>query len=151
MELIWIVVAYVAGVVLMLVEMILPGIVLGVVGFLVVGGSIVYAFATDHPIAGTVMTVVTIMLIPVFFLVWKNVLGRFFALKADEAGFAPSSRIPADLLGKEGTATSALRPSGIADIDERRHDVVTRGEMLAKGTRVKVIDISGNRIVVKKA
>ncbi len=150
MDLTWIIAAFVTGLILIVVEMFLPGAVLGFIGFLTVCASIVYAFVTKHTIAGIVMTVVTIMLIPVFFVVWKNVLVHFFALKNDERGFRPSSRISEDLLGEEGTAASPLRPSGIATIQDRRHDVVTLGEMLENGTRIKVIDVSGNRIVVKK-
>ena len=46
------------------------------------------------------------------------------------------------------TVESALRPTGIARIDGRRVDVVTRGEQLEPGTRVRVVEVSGNRLVV---
>lgn len=51
-------------------------------------------------------------------------------------------------IGREGTVESALRPTGIARIDGRRVDVVTRGELLEPGTRVRVVEVSGNRLVV---
>lgn len=151
MGLAWIIVMYVLGLILMVVEMLLPGAVLGTIGFLTVCGSIVYAFVQKHTLAGIIMTVVTILLIPLFFAVWKNILGRFFALKAHVEGFARSSRIDESLIGKEGTATSPLRPSGVALIDDQRHDVVTQGEMIDGGSRIKVIEVSGNRVIVRKA
>ena len=53
-----------------------------------------------------------------------------------------------ELTGKEGVVTSPLRPAGTARIDDRRVDVVTRGEMLDVDTRVRVIEVRGNRVVV---
>ena len=51
-------------------------------------------------------------------------------------------------VGREGTVESALRPTGIARIDGRRVDVVTRGELIEPGARVRVVEVSGNRLVV---
>jgi membrane-bound serine protease (ClpP class) len=53
-------------------------------------------------------------------------------------------------VGAEGEAVSPLRPSGIAHLNGKRYDVVTQGEMIDRGSRVKVIEVSGNRIVVKR-
>ena len=151
MELTWIVAVYVAGMVAMIVEMFVPGAVMGIVGFLAVGGSILYAFLNGYTVAGCVLTAIAAALVPVFFLVWRNVLGRVWASKVDEKHFRVSTIIDDKLLGKEGEALSQLRPSGTALIDGRRYVVVTRGELLEKGTQVKVTDVAGNRIVVKKA
>jgi len=52
------------------------------------------------------------------------------------------------LLGHEGVVESALRPTGIVRIDGRRVDAITRGELLEPPARVRVIEVSGNRIVV---
>ena len=60
-----------------------------------------------------------------------------------------------DLLSHPTAATGHQRhfatdARGIAHLNDKRYDVVTRGEMLGKGSRVKVIEVSGNRVVVKK-
>jgi membrane-bound serine protease (ClpP class) len=54
-----------------------------------------------------------------------------------------------NLIGMEGEATSPLRPSGTALFGDVPRDVVTKGIMIAKGTRIRVVDVSGNRIVVE--
>lgn len=54
------------------------------------------------------------------------------------------------LLGKTGEATSPLRPSGSALIEGRVVAVVADGSMVAAGSRVKVVDVSGNRVVVRE-
>jgi len=147
----WIIVIFMAGFVAMIVELFLPGAVLGTIGFLVCCGAIVYAFVTGHPVMGGVMIGAIVAMLPVFFIIWREVLGRFWALKDTIGGSSAPSEASPDLVGKEGEAISTLRPSGVALIEGRRRAVITRGEMLDKGTRVRVIEVSGGRIVVKKA
>ena len=52
------------------------------------------------------------------------------------------------LLGREGTTESPLMPTGIARFDGRRVDVISRGEPLEAGRRVRVLEVRGNRVVV---
>jgi membrane-bound serine protease (ClpP class) len=54
------------------------------------------------------------------------------------------------LLGAVGVATTTLRPSGTAQFGEQFLDVVAEGDFVDAGTRVQVIEIEGNRIVVKE-
>ncbi|MGE3173579.1 MAG: NfeD family protein [Planctomycetota bacterium] len=54
-----------------------------------------------------------------------------------------------DLPGKHGVTVSRLRPAGFARIDGRKVDVVTRGELLEQGSPIRVIEVVGNRVVVK--
>lgn len=55
-----------------------------------------------------------------------------------------------ELLGSIGEATSQLRPSGTAVFHGERIQVVTTGRMLAPGTRIRVVEVTGNRIVVEE-
>jgi membrane-bound serine protease (ClpP class) len=52
------------------------------------------------------------------------------------------------LEGKVGVAKSVLRPSGIAIIDGKRIDVVTQGAYIEAGTKIRVKEVQGVRIVV---
>ena len=54
------------------------------------------------------------------------------------------------LVGKSGMTTSSLRPAGYARINNQKVDVVTRGEMVEKDRPILVLDVSGNRVVVKE-
>ena len=54
-----------------------------------------------------------------------------------------------ELVGKIGEATSPLRPSGTVLLNGAPRDVVTRGIMLPRGASVRVVEVSGNRIVVE--
>lgn len=53
------------------------------------------------------------------------------------------------LVNKEGIALTVLRPSGSADFDGVLLDVVSEGSFLPKGSKIKIIKVEGNRIVVR--
>lgn len=53
-------------------------------------------------------------------------------------------------VGDWGVATSLLRPAGKARFGDRYLDVVTDGSFIQVGQQVRVVEISGNRIVVSE-
>lgn len=63
-------------------------------------------------------------------------------------GSAPES--DRNWLGKSGTALSPLRPAGIAEIEGKRVDVVSDGELIEPGVPIVVTRVDGNRIVVRR-
>ncbi len=54
------------------------------------------------------------------------------------------------LLGAIGVAVTPLRPAGKAQFSDEFVDVVAEGSYVVPGTRVQVIEIEGNRVVVKE-
>jgi membrane-bound serine protease (ClpP class) len=62
----------------------------------------------------------------------------------------PGVEAAESLLGQIGTATSALRPAGIAQFGDRRVDVSAELEMIEPGARIQVIEVEGTRIVVRQ-
>ena len=52
--------------------------------------------------------------------------------------------------GDIGIATSPLRPAGVARFGDDFEDVVSEGTFIEEGQRVKVVHLSGNRIVVRE-
>lgn len=73
------------------------------------------------------------------------------ALATGEGRSPTESESRAHLVGLTGTAMTPLHPSGTARVDGERYDVVTSGDMVDKGTPIRVTMISGNRIVVEPA
>lgn len=53
-------------------------------------------------------------------------------------------------IGKEGKALTPLRPSGTADFEGVRLDVVSEGDFIPKDSAVSIVKIEGHRIVVKQ-
>jgi membrane-bound serine protease (ClpP class) len=65
-------------------------------------------------------------------------------------GYASPPETDRQWLGKAGTAVSPLRPSGIAEFDGERVDVVSDGEFIEPGAQIVVTRVDGNRIVVRR-
>jgi membrane-bound serine protease (ClpP class) len=56
----------------------------------------------------------------------------------------------AALLGAIGVAATPLRPAGKVQFGDDFVDVVAEGSYVLPGTRVQVVEIEGNRVVVKE-
>jgi membrane-bound serine protease (ClpP class) len=70
-----------------------------------------------------------------------------------EPGDAPSEAIrpeTAALLGAIGVAATPLRPAGKVKFGDEYIDVVAESAYVEAGTRVQVVEIEGNRVVVKE-
>ena len=61
----------------------------------------------------------------------------------------PDAAEQKELLGLEGIAHSDLRPGGTAYFGNRKIDVVTLGDYIARDSAVRIIEVHGNRIVVE--
>lgn len=55
------------------------------------------------------------------------------------------------MLHKQGVAITSLRPSGQIEIESERYDAMAESGLITAGTQVKVIEISGNILVVRMA
>ena len=62
----------------------------------------------------------------------------------------PESKTSTLCVRDTGEVVSKLRPTGKAKFGEAIVDVVAEGDFLDKGTMVEIIEIHGNRVVVKK-
>jgi membrane-bound serine protease (ClpP class) len=154
-----------AGLVLLAIEIfVTPGFgVIGVLGLvLLVGGlglSLVGAGATWAVVvtalgrvAASLLVAIAASLALLRFLP-RLPVGRRLILDTELAareGFAAAPETDRAWLGKRGTAVSALRPAGIADIEGERVDVVSDGEFVDAGTPLTVVRVDGNRIVVRR-
>lgn len=61
----------------------------------------------------------------------------------------PESKITGVRVGDVGEVVSILRPTGKARFGDAIVDVVAEGEFLGRGTEIEIIEIHGNRVVVK--
>ena len=56
----------------------------------------------------------------------------------------------AHLVGKRGRTTTQLTPSGKADVEGDLYDVVSQGLLVPKSTNIEVVEVIGNKIVVRE-
>ncbi len=150
----WSIVLFLVGFALVIFEMFNPG--FGVPGGLgivcLIGGILVTAKTVEQGLLMglAILVILAVVLTIVLYSASKGRLSRSLILKEStsrESGFTGTEDMEY-LLGKEGVAATPLRPAGCADLDGVRLDVVTRGEFIEKGERVRVIEVEGNRIVV---
>ena len=137
-----------AGLVFLLLEIFLPS--AGVLGLLSLGFTLFGIFGLFYqgkPVLGVLALAGTGT---VSFLILGYGLRRinFQGTLSPELSSSVDDRIE-NLLGKEGVTYTPLRPAGVAMIDGKKVDVVTAGEFLDQDVRVRVIDNSGNRVVVR--
>lgn len=127
-------------------ETMLPGVVMGLIGLGLLVTSIVFGLKLDWML-GTAQVVVAAGVTPLCF--WMGI--RKMMLKASLEGGTSFAQDYSGYLDKEGEAHTDLRPAGIVLIDGAKVDVVTSGEQVEKGRRVRVVKVEGNRIVVRAA
>jgi len=66
-----------------------------------------------------------------------------------ESQFDPEAMVNWSYLqGKTGQAVTHLAPAGKARLDGQFLDVISDGRFIEKGTRVRVVEVAGNRILV---
>ena len=151
----WFIFFLVAGIVLFCVEIFVPGGVLGVIaGFFLLAAMIVAL--VKFPVYGPHIAVGIIVLVVVSMGLWLGLLphtlmGRSMTLTRDGSDFHVADESLRDLQGQAGQAVSDLRPAGFALIAGRRVDVVTEGSMISKGAAVTVVQVEGNRVVVRQS
>jgi membrane-bound serine protease (ClpP class) len=141
----------VVGAVLMMLEVYLPGMIAGTVGFLCLLAGVIVGYQEFGVQGGTwVLIGVVAGLIGGFFLwLWvfpRTSMGRA-VISRRTIGDVGAER--PELVGRSGVAHSQLRPSGTAVIDGHRVDVVTEGALVPKGTPVRVVAVEGMRVVVR--
>lgn len=171
---------FLLGIVFLATELyLIPGFgVFGVSGILLMLGSLVMASHTFAgmsagerfeeslgslgALAGAVVTVIIVAVVMNRFLPTIPFLNR---LILTPPGYAPvdesAPRLKPSLIadspvrsieiGAKGSAASVLRPAGKAMFGIQLMDVVSEGGFIDPGTAVEVVQVSGNRIVVRSA
>ncbi len=151
----WVLILFAFGIGMMLVEAIMPGFgVFGITGLISTILSIVLAAVSVQ--TGMLMLLVSLVLAAVFtFVAFRFFAGRG-ALRhiilseeetADLGYVAPSDQ--KDLTGKRGVALTSLRPSGAAEIEGKRVDVVSDGSYIARDEPIMVDRVEGVRVIVR--
>lgn len=144
------------GLALIAVEVYLvPGFnLVGVFGFVVILFAIGYAFSENGLIGGLYAIIGTVVVGGgLFYFMWSSGAWDRFVLatnlKSDDESVTRESEHRARYLGKSGIAMTPLRPTGVAEIDGERIEVVTEGEFIASGSKVRVVAMDRRRFFVR--
>ncbi|SFS82183.1 NfeD family protein [Marininema halotolerans] len=146
----------IVGLVLMLIELVVPGGIFGMLGFISFAASVIYA--TQDPTIGLISLLIAMVVggmilagaIKIFGIRknWKRFV--LFSSQKNETGYV-SQKGRAQLKGRHGKALTPLRPAGTVEIDGLRQDVVSEGGFIESGVPVVVTGVEGMRVIVRPA
>ncbi len=140
------------GLILIIAEVIfVPGTtIVGVFGFLflIVGIGFTFSYFGSETGWITVGVSATLSGLILYYSFKTNVWSRF-SLKSSMQGKVNEGELESLAIGAEGQAISALRPIGKANLGDKIFEVKTMGEYLDSGSKVRVIKIIMNQIIVE--
>lgn len=146
---------FLLGLVLLVIEFFVPGF-----GFFGIGGIACILFslfmtlgggvgALNIMAGGTVVATVAFLFLLRYLpssKLWKRLI--LSDAQKSERGYVSSEDLT-DLVGVEGVVLTFLRPAGTVEIRGRVYDVVSEGRFIGPGARIRVLNVNGNRIVVR--
>lgn len=144
----------IAGFILVGIEVVVPGFGLpGISGIAcLIGGVLLTAKTVEQGLTITMIVVVLLaVMLTVILLILKRVRPPFVLqdeLKAGQ-GYLNASDLEY-LVGKEGIASTDLKPAGKCDIEGVEFDVRAEGRYVEKGTKVCINRIHENTIMIKE-
>jgi membrane-bound ClpP family serine protease len=149
------IIIFLVGLICLIIEMFMPnfGVVGGIGLVLLVVGILITA---KTPLEAVIMFIILLAIVGIVLYVVlrsaaKGRLSKTLILNDSlnkEAGFIGTEDLEG-FVGREGIASTVLRPSGTAIFDGLKLDVVSEGEFIPKGSKVKIVQVSGRRIAVK--
>ncbi|RUS48493.1 nodulation protein NfeD [Cohnella sp. AR92] len=150
------IVLFLLGILFLLLEIFLPSFgilfVLGVAG--IAGGIGMAAYDTGDALQslGIAVLIAAVIVAAFAYIFRKKGIWNRFVLREQltkEEGFVPNEGRE-EWIGKTGVALTPLRPAGTAEVEGTRLDVVSFGDYIETGTRIRVMATDGTRIVVQK-
>ena len=147
----WIIIIAMLGLLLLFVEILMPGFGLfGILGTISLLGTLVAVFKLY---GFTVFLIMLIAVVIIFFgmIVFAKKSGLYNKVvlrdKQEAKGFdeAPLQ----GLLGKVGVTHTEPKPFGVAEIDGKVIDVCSTGDFIDRNVKVQVVQITGKTVTVK--
>ena len=151
-------VCFLVGIGLLVLEAFMPGFGLpGISGIVMEIVAIALTWVNHGPVAALGLTIIVLSLIAIAISMslrsaTKGRLSRSKIIlkerESNEAGYRSAEDMQV-FLGKEGETTTVCRPTGMAEFDGVKLNVVSDGEFLPAGTRVRIVQVEGSRIVFR--
>jgi membrane-bound serine protease (ClpP class) len=137
-------------------EMLFPSGILAVLAMVTLVIGVTVSFS-QNATTGLITLGTVVILLPVagglLVRIWPQTwIGRRLFLSPEpEATVAQSAgnQELEKLIGRYGKALCDLRPSGVADFEGRRIDVITEGMLVDRGRWVRCIDVRSGHVVVR--
>ncbi len=145
---------FVTGIILLALELIVPGLVLGIAGGLAMLAGVALAFRENGSHGGWLAAAgAGVVLAAVIYaeLVWlpKSRLAKFFSMGMTLAGKSqPPVAVADEVVGAEAVAETTLAPSGYVRVAGRRYEAFCQNGFAAEGARLRVRSVDNFRLIV---
>ena len=146
------------GIGLLIVEAFMPGFgVAGISGILFEAAAIVLVYLSYGPLVAAIALVIGLAVIAFALSISlrsaaKGKLSQsdmiLNATQSEKDGYVATDDMKV-FLGRTGTVITTLRPTGMAEFDGVRLNVMSDGEFIDTGTAVRIEKVDGSRILVK--
>jgi len=149
-----VIVLFVVGLVLVGVEVLVPGAILGILGGFCLVGGVVAAFVNFGTVGGAVAAVVALAIAAVtlyleFVVLPKTRLAKKFSMTETVSSRSqPEVADRALVVGREVIAVTTLAPSGYVQLDGRRYEAFSQSGHAVEGTRLRVVEVDTFRLIV---
>ena len=146
------------GVALLILEAFMPGFGLpGISGIVLQVITVTLTWINHGPMAALGMTLIVLSVDAIAISLalhsaTKGKLSKSKIILRDTENNAAGYRSNKDMeifLGKEGVTTTVLRPTGMAEFDGVRLNVVSEGEFVQSGVKVRIVSVEGSRVLVR--
>ncbi len=140
----------VLGLLLLIEIFIVPGFIVGIVGFVMVGVGVYFTYVDHGTFYGNILLVlITIVMTTIVVYAFRNGAWDMFSNKEIITGKANDIKSLEIEVGDTGKTISAIRPSGIAHVKSQRMEVHSEGSFIPSGTEIVVEKIVNNKIYIK--
>ncbi len=144
------------GCALIVLEVFIPsGGILSFFSVVAIIASLAIAFRRDTTtgLAFLVMTVIAVpSVVALAFKYWPlTPMGKAFLGELPSEADAQLDDPRRELVGRVGIAKSTMLPSGSVLIDDQLIDAISQGTAIEVGQAIVVVEVKGNRVVVRKA
>lgn len=146
---------FIAGIVLLVLEALLPGAVLGVIGGIAMFSGCAVAFSRFGLRGGLLSTLVALAILGLalfleFYLIPRTRLGRQLFVHSSNTSTSQAPIGTEEIIGREAEAVTTLAPSGYVLVGGKRFEAFCASGHAAKGSRLVVSGRDNFRLIVNK-
>lgn len=148
---------FLIGVGLLVLEAFMPGFGLpGITGVVLQVVAVALTWLWHGPVAalGMLLIILSVLAIAISVSLRSVANGKLSKSRiilrdteSNEAGYR-SAQDTEIFLGREGETTTVLRPTGMAEFDGVKLNVISEGEFIPAGVKVRIVRVEGSRILV---
>jgi membrane-bound serine protease (ClpP class) len=149
-----VIILFIIGILLVAVEVLVPGGLLGILGGSALLAGVVTAFVRFGATGGMIATLIALVIGAItlyleFVYLPKTRLAKALSMSGTVSGRSQPEIADRDaIIGREVVAVTTLAPSGYVEVDGRRYEASCQSGLANVGARLRVVDVETFRLVV---